>query len=80
MMEEDRLVAPQSNTFAGEEEVRLDRAIRPSSLADYIGQAAVREQMEIFMGAARARRAPGSHLDFWPAWIGQNYSGQYYRQ
>ena len=41
-------------------EDHFDRAIRPTSLADYIGQPVVREQMEIFIGAARGR---GGHRD-----------------
>ncbi|MGH8401022.1 MAG: Holliday junction branch migration DNA helicase RuvB, partial [Gammaproteobacteria bacterium] len=44
----DRIVTA---TGSAEDEV-LDRAIRPRTLADYIGQPAVREQMEIFIGAA----------------------------
>ena len=41
-------------------EDQFDRAIRPTSLADYVGQPVVREQMEIFIGAARGR---GEALD-----------------
>ena len=48
----DRLIAPQ----AQRQEDIIDRAIRPTSLADYIGQPKVREQMEIFIHAARSRR------------------------
>ena len=44
MIEEDRIItaSPQSN-----EEV-IDRAIRPKRLMDYVGQSAVKEQMEIY--------------------------------
>ena len=38
----------------------VDRAIRPKKLADYVGQPAVREQMDIFISAARKR---GDALD-----------------
>ena len=51
MIETDRLVAASSN----DSEERLDHAIRPTCLADYIGQTAMREQMEIFIHAARQR-------------------------
>ena len=37
-----------------------DRALRPERLADYIGQPAVREQMEIFIAAARGRSTSSS--------------------
>ncbi len=68
MIESDRLVAPQG---AGNED-GLDRAIRPRLLADYVGQPAVREQMEIFVAAARARREALDHtLIFGPPGLGK---------
>ncbi len=39
-----------------------ERAMRPQSLADYRGQPQVTEQMEIFIGAARARSEALDHL------------------
>lgn len=54
------------------EEERQDRAIRPQRLADYIGQAAMREQMTIFIQAARARGEPLDHvLIFGPPGLGK---------
>ena len=68
-IETDRLIAPQSGD-QGEEQV--DRAIRPRSLADYLGQRAVREQMEIFLAAARQRGEPLDHtLIFGPPGLGK---------
>lgn len=50
----------------------LDRAIRPTSLADYIGQPKVREQMEVFIGAARGRSEALDHtLIFGPPGLGK---------
>ena len=49
MIEADRLISAQEQPV---EEVH-DRAIRPVSLSDYIGQPKVREQMEIFIQAAK---------------------------
>lgn len=50
----------------------FDRAIRPTSLADYIGQPVVREQMEIFIGAARGRGEALDHtLIFGPPGLGK---------
>jgi|GEM_PF-4891737 len=43
MTEPDRLISPQPEA----EDNALDRAIRPRRLADYVGQAAVREQMDL---------------------------------
>jgi len=44
------------------EDERLERTVRPRRLADYAGQPAVREQMEIFIGAARKRGEALDHL------------------
>lgn len=50
----------------------MDRAIRPKRLDEYIGQPAVREQMEIFLSAARARGEPLDHtLIFGPPGLGK---------
>lgn len=44
------------------EEAAQDRAIRPKKLQDYVGQQAVREQMEIFIQAARQRKEALDHV------------------
>lgn len=68
MIESDRLIAPQ----AGHQEEAYDRAIRPNLLADYVGQPVVREQMEIFISAARARHEALDHvLIFGPPGLGK---------
>ncbi|HES57837.1 MAG TPA: Holliday junction branch migration DNA helicase RuvB, partial [Firmicutes bacterium] len=67
-MENDRLIAAHSQ---GAEDA-LDRAIRPARLADYVGQAAVREQMAIFIEAARSRGESLDHvLIFGPPGLGK---------
>jgi Holliday junction DNA helicase RuvB len=58
MIEADRLIAPSATR---EDEV-IDRAIRPKTLADYTGQTHVRQQMAIFIEAARGRGEPLDHL------------------
>ncbi len=58
MIEADRLITPSAST---EDEV-IDRAIRPRLLEDYTGQPHVREQMEIFIQAARNRDDALDHL------------------
>ncbi len=68
MIDNDRLVSGS----AGHEDEVVDRAIRPRTLADYIGQPAVREQLEIFVGAARARGEALDHvLVFGPPGLGK---------
>jgi Holliday junction DNA helicase RuvB len=69
MIETDRLIDPVA--IGGTEEAQ-DRAVRPKSLAEYIGQPAVREQMEIFLAAARGRDEPLDHtLIFGPPGLGK---------
>ncbi|MDH4382898.1 MAG: Holliday junction branch migration DNA helicase RuvB [Gammaproteobacteria bacterium] len=54
------------------DEVALDGQIRPRRLADYVGQPVVREQMEIFIGAARKRAEALDHvLIFGPPGLGK---------
>jgi holliday junction DNA helicase RuvB len=67
-MSVDRIVTADGSA----EDEALDRAIRPRTLADYIGQPAVREQMEIFVGAARKRSEALDHvLIFGPPGLGK---------
>lgn len=57
---------------AGAEDVLLEDGIRPRRLADYVGQPAVREQMEIFIQAARGRGEALDHtLIFGPPGLGK---------
>lgn len=58
MIEADRLISP-SASFDDE---TIDRAIRPKRLEEYIGQPHVRQQMEIFIQAARQRGDALDHL------------------
>lgn len=68
MIESDRFVSAQPMPM----EERQDRAIRPTSLADYIGQPVVREQMEIFIDAAKSRQEALDHtLVFGPPGLGK---------
>jgi len=68
MLEQDRIVTAKPQ---GEDEA-YDRAVRPKKLADYVGQAAVKTQMEIFIQAARQRREALDHvLIFGPPGLGK---------
>lgn len=67
-MDEDRLISATSVPV----EDGLDRAIRPLVLKDYVGQSVVKEQMEIFISAARNRNEPLDHtLVFGPPGLGK---------
>ena len=53
-------------------EIILDQSIRPKKLADYIGQTAVREQMQLFITAAKKRQEALDHvLIFGPPGLGK---------
>lgn len=57
---------------ASPQEEALERALRPKGLADYVGQAKAREQLEIFIGAARKRSEALDHvLLFGPPGLGK---------
>nr|WP_197491535.1 Holliday junction branch migration DNA helicase RuvB [Methylomonas methanica] len=67
-MESDRLVTAQGNN----DEERVDRAIRPKRLKDYVGQKELCEQMEIFIQAAVTRSEALDHvLIFGPPGLGK---------
>ncbi|MRI35318.1 Holliday junction branch migration DNA helicase RuvB [Endozoicomonas sp. OPT23] len=68
MIEADRLISSSERPV---DEVQ-DRAIRPINLEDYTGQPKVREQMEIFIQAARKRGDALDHtLIFGPPGLGK---------
>ena len=69
MIEEDRFITPQPTTAP---EMNHDRAIRPISLEEYVGQPVVKEQMTIFLAAAKKRNEPIDHtLIFGPPGLGK---------
>src|SRR5512139_2103568 len=57
---------------ASPNEEAIERALRPKGLADYVGQTKVREQLEIFIGAAKKRAEAMDHvLLFGPPGLGK---------
>lgn len=68
MLQTERIITaiPKNN------EESLDKAIRPLTLKDYVGQPAVHEQMEIFIHAAKNRAEALDHvLIFGPPGLGK---------
>ncbi len=54
------------------EDQRIERAVRPKTLAEYEGQPKVRDQMQLFVDAARGRNEPLDHtLIFGPPGLGK---------
>ncbi len=67
-MAEERIISGAAST----EEEAVERAIRPRRLAEYVGQGPVKEQLEIFISAARARAEALDHvLIFGPPGLGK---------
>lgn len=68
MIETDRLTTASLKA----DEDRVDKAVRPKRLQDYIGQPVVCEQMALFIEAARARKEALDHvLIFGPPGLGK---------
>jgi holliday junction DNA helicase RuvB len=68
MIEADRLITASPR----DRDEQVDRAIRPLKLAEYIGQPNVREQMELFIQAAKGRAEALDHtLIFGPPGLGK---------
>ena len=66
--EAERLVSPA----AGRDEEAIERSIRPRRFADYVGQPKVKQQLGIFVDAARARGEALDHtLIFGPPGLGK---------
>ena len=59
MLEEERIIDGRT---ASPNEENVDRALRPSLLNEYGGQGAIREQLQIFIAAAKRRGEPLDHL------------------
>ena len=61
-MEEDRIISPDlENSF----EERLENSLRPQTLDEYIGQDKVKENMKIYIEAAKKRGEPLDHCLFY---------------
>lgn len=58
---EERLVSVR----AGEEEAEGEKSLRPQSFDEYIGQSQIKENLKIFIAAAKKRKEPLDHLLFY---------------
>jgi Holliday junction DNA helicase RuvB len=68
-IETDRLIAADP---ASPQEEALERALRPKALSEYVGPEKIREQLSIFIEAARARKETLDHvLLFGPPGLGK---------
>lgn len=60
-MSEKPLLAGEPNA----EDARFDRALRPKSLKEFVGQPKLKENLEVFITAARRREEPLDHCLFY---------------
>ena len=71
MTERDPIVQADDVVDSDVERI-IDRSLRPTALSDFVGQASIREQLEIFIGAARRRGEALDHvLIFGPPGLGK---------
>ncbi|SVE54369.1 uncharacterized protein METZ01_LOCUS507223, partial [marine metagenome] len=71
MTTRDPLVSPDEAVDSPQEQV-IDRSLRPVSLGEFVGQPRMREQLEIFISAARNRSEALDHvLVFGPPGLGK---------
>ena len=69
MIETDRLISTKPSS---PQEEQIERSLRPATLAEYVGQAKVKSQFEIFIQAARERGEALDHvLLFGPPGLGK---------
>ena len=68
-VETDRLISAKP---ASAQEEQFERSLRPATLAEYVGQEKARNQLEIFITAARKRAEALDHvLLFGPPGLGK---------
>ncbi len=58
-MEEEKIINPK---LENNEEERLENSLRPKTLSEYIGQTKVKENMKIYIEAAKKREEPLDHV------------------
>ena len=58
-MEEDSLIRPE---LQDEQEERIENSLRPKTLEEYIGQTKVKENMKVYIEAAKKRGQPLDHV------------------
>ena len=48
-----------------EEDIKIENKLRPQKLEDYIGQDLIKENMKVYIDAARERHEPLDHVLFY---------------
>ena len=63
-LEDEKIISPELLKFDGQEE-RLENSLRPKVLDEYIGQDKVKENMKVYIEAAKKRGEPLDHCLFY---------------
>ena len=70
-MDEERIISPELNDI---NEERLENSLRPKTLDEYIGQDKVKENMKVYIEAAKKRGEPLDHvLLYGPPGLGKQH-------
>ena len=72
----DRMIS----TELVEEDITIENNLRPQNLDDYIGQEKVKQNLRIFIEAAKSRRVPGPCSSLRTAGTWKDYAGWHRRQ
>ena len=62
MAKKDDILSPRPN---GDDNSRLESALRPSSLDEFVGQERLKENLKVYIQAARGRKEPLDHCLFY---------------
>ena len=74
---ENRMIAPEYTP----EDSEVENPLRPKSLSEYIGQEKVKENLSVFIEAAKLRKESLDHvLLYGPPGLGENDIGRNYRK
>ena len=74
---DERLLSGES----GYEDADLEYSLRPQTLRQYIGQDKVKENLEVFIEAAKMREETFRSCSFiWTTWTWENDACEYYCQ
>ena len=58
-MEENKIISPE---LEDAEEEKIEKSLRPKTLEEYIGQDKVKENMKVYIEAAKKRGEPLDHV------------------
>jgi len=68
MQEDERIIT----SMKGEDEVEVENCLRPTAMSEYVGQQKIKDNLEVYIQAAKKRGEPLDHvLLYGPAGLGK---------